>query len=394
MMAGAGGVAAIAALGVSGWALRQTPKGASNSDPHAVDDGQSLAPDTQSLLHVASALTGGPVLRVTRQGAILEAVGCQPAGLRDGALLAEINVGDRPATLMTLACARGDASEIKVRLREGVLGQGGETWLRMVSLADDVLVSLQPVPSHGAQTPFDISACAHDMRSPLAAIASLADHMAARATDRESVGAASRMIATAARDALAMTDHLLARGNQAHRLPVRPAPLGDIVDTVLANQDEARRAAGAMFFMRVPAGLADVTLDRDSAVRVLDNLIGNALKHGGERVSIEISARIDGPMVEITVRDNGCGMSPVIRARLESAPGQPVSSDGGHGLGLASVARLLEAEGGRLAVLPTPGGGTSVTVSLRRVPRAPHLLDENRPDGIAGERDAPLRRLA
>lgn len=80
--------------------------------------------------------------------------------------------------------------------------------------------------------------------------------------------------------------------------------------------------------------------------RVLDNLIENAIRHGGKE--IEVSVARDAGVVRVSVTDDGPGLGPAVRSRLfERFNREPGASDG-HGLGLAIAQALTSAQGGAL----------------------------------------------
>jgi two-component system, OmpR family, osmolarity sensor histidine kinase EnvZ len=98
--------------------------------------------------------------------------------------------------------------------------------------------------------------------------------------------------------------------------------------------------------------------------RLLENLVENALRHGGGTAEI-ITARSDAKAL-IEVLDRGPGIPPgetdqMLRpfTRLDSARGGP-----GTGLGLAIVDRIARAHGGAVQLLPREGGGLRVRVEL------------------------------
>jgi signal transduction histidine kinase len=93
--------------------------------------------------------------------------------------------------------------------------------------------------------------------------------------------------------------------------------------------------------------------------QVLDNLLENALEAApaGSAVAVVASQR------ELRVRDQGPGLSPAQRERAfdrfwRARPGA------GSGLGLAIVLRLVEADGGQVALRPAADGGLEAVVSL------------------------------
>ncbi len=128
------------------------------------------------------------------------------------------------------------------------------------------------------------------------------------------------------------------------------------------------------------AALQDVRVDRrlQPHVRVevpatllqsiARNLVSNAVKYSAGRTSALVAVRViaEGNWAVLEVSDNGPGMSEQTRQRLfqpffraPEARGLP-----GHGLGLATTKRLVEAHGGTIKVQSAPGAGTLVTVRL------------------------------
>jgi signal transduction histidine kinase len=117
-----------------------------------------------------------------------------------------------------------------------------------------------------------------------------------------------------------------------------------------------------------PAGLS-VVADPDRLLQVVSNLIGNAMRHGGNGVTVTLSAR-SGPAgaVLIEVADTGPGIAPgdVPRVfdRFYRGTAARRGAPGGAGLGLAIVASLVEAMGGTVSVRSTLGEGTTFSIRL------------------------------
>ena len=119
---------------------------------------------------------------------------------------------------------------------------------------------------------------------------------------------------------------------------------------------------------------------------VARNLVSNAVKYTAGRPSPRVSVRVAqvGGEAVLEVRDNGIGMSAATRGslfqpffRAPEARGVP-----GHGLGLATAKRLVEAHGGTLSVESQEGVGTTMKV------RFPRLS----PAAVAGPEAAPATR--
>ncbi|GAA1482664.1 sensor histidine kinase KdpD [Gordonia sinesedis] len=136
------------------------------------------------------------------------------------------------------------------------------------------------------------------------------------------------------------------------------------------------RAAGAVI-RRSPAApeltvtFAHVWADTDAGLleRVLANLIDNAVRHGGGQVEVSVGLDDEGdtPRCVIRVVDHGPGIPFDRREHMFDAfvqGGDRNGADGGVGLGLSVAQGFVSALGGELAVEATPGGGTTMVVSL------------------------------
>lgn len=108
---------------------------------------------------------------------------------------------------------------------------------------------------------------------------------------------------------------------------------------------------------------------------VLLNLVQNAIEAMplGGLVTITLHAAapppgLSGPVLELTVRDTGCGISPEVRARLFEPFVTTKHPQAGVGLGLAVSAGIVRGWGGQIAVAEGETPGTAIRVSLRQVP--------------------------
>ena len=95
--------------------------------------------------------------------------------------------------------------------------------------------------------------------------------------------------------------------------------------------------------------------------RVLDNLVGNALRHGG---NARLQARRDGTAVELWVDDDGPGIPPGQIERAFEPWVRLREHGGGQGLGLAIARDLAERDGATLALANRPEGGLRVCLRL------------------------------
>jgi len=160
---------------------------------------------------------------------------------------------------------------------------------------------------------------------------------------------------------------------------IRPRPFEPhiLLEELVSVFGETAQRKGLAFRLSFVPGLpAWVVADPDRLRQVLFNVIGNAVKFtrsGAVDVCVGlIQDNAVGPALEIRVSDTGVGMSHADQARifedflqLEAGYGR---KEGGLGLGLAIVRRILGAMGGTARVNSTPGAGT---VFVIRVPVRP-----------------------
>ena len=94
--------------------------------------------------------------------------------------------------------------------------------------------------------------------------------------------------------------------------------------------------------------------------RVLENLIGNAIKYSPSESTVWLQARIEDPAIRFALKDQGPGISPGDLSHLFESfyRGQGVSNIPGFGLGLATVKRIIDAHGGRIWFDTDPGHGS------------------------------------
>jgi len=108
--------------------------------------------------------------------------------------------------------------------------------------------------------------------------------------------------------------------------------------------------------------------DETQLRRVLTNLVENAIRHTGIGGAITVSAERTESMIELRVRDTGCGISedhlPHIFERFYRADTTRSRHSGGSGLGLAICMQIVQAHGGRITVESELGVGSSFVVLL------------------------------
>lgn len=210
-----------------------------------------------------------------------------------------------------------------------------------------------------------VANAAHQLRTPLASL--LAQLERARKDPPDAAGYAKMVdrleqgverMSHTTRQLLA-----LARSDQATRqeLEFRPLDLRDVASAVV--DEWALRSAGDdidLGFELEPAPVCgQVALLRE----LLDNLIDNAMRHGGRRVTVR--TRASGAWARVEVEDDGPGIAPEQRGRVFDRFARASSSADGSGLGLAIVLQIAEAHRGRARILDGEHGrGVVVAVDI------------------------------
>lgn len=222
-----------------------------------------------------------------------------------------------------------------------------------------------------------LSAVAHDHRTPLATIISAAGALHDQA-DRLDATQRHRLAATIVDEASQLariTDNTL----QLARLDAVGLDLAkdwespeELIGSVMRRLRQ--RDPGHRLRVRVEPGLPLVRCDAVLIVQLIDNLVDNALKHGGEGGAVEVTARARDGRVVIAVRDRGPGVPEALVPRLfEPFSRGPQAADAaagagasrrGTGVGLALCRAIARVHGGDLTVHQRRGGGASFEFSL------------------------------
>jgi signal transduction histidine kinase len=222
-------------------------------------------------------------------------------------------------------------------------------------------------------------AVAHDIRTPLFTIQGFA-RLLEQGDLVEGAGAEYvRLILESARRLANITDGVLAVARlEPAALPTTEIDTAAVARDALADLDADVRAVDAHV---VIGDLHPVAVHEPSLRRVLQNLLGNSLRHGavpGRPLRIEVSSRVVDTYIEISVRDDGSGIDDADRERIFTLfySGQATPVPPGSGIGLASCRKLVNGWGGAIACEPVPGPGvrfffTAPAANSIGAPRSP-----------------------
>ncbi len=144
--------------------------------------------------------------------------------------------------------------------------------------------------------------------------------------------------------------------------------LADLISDTLESFSALARERGVTLAGAVAPGVDPVTVDAPRIGRLLNNLIGNALRHTPAGGWVKVSAEREGAQVRLTVADTGEGISPAdlphIFERFYRGEKSRSRDTGGAGLGLAIVRGIVRAHGGDITAESQPGAGTTFHIRL------------------------------
>lgn len=212
-----------------------------------------------------------------------------------------------------------------------------------------------------------IAAISHDLKNPLSTVRMGAELIRSGSATPE----ATERLADQILKNVSRSDHMIQdlldsqRVRAGKRLPLDLTryTMNDLIETVL---EDMRRLHGERFVLRAEP---DVTgyWSWEGMRRVLENLLGNAVKYSRPNSTITITLSGDGgATMHLSIHNEGLALSPEEQARIfapfERGKSAERSAQRGWGIGLTLVKGIVDAHGGVVSVESTPGGGTTFTV--------------------------------
>jgi len=219
----------------------------------------------------------------------------------------------------------------------------------------------------------------HDLRTPLAGIRAMTEALADRVvTDPADVADYAHQIRAESLRLSAMVDDLFEMSRihaGAVAPPLMPVAVTDVVRAAVASVRPVAEASGVLVRVERPAGETGAVVQGAAAelIRVVRNLLGNAVRHTPEHGEVVVSTGTDASEVWLRV-DDSCGGIPEadlprvfdVAYRGSSNRDSAYDSSGGPagaGLGLAIARGLVEAHSGRIGVA-NQGSGCRFEVRL------------------------------
>jgi signal transduction histidine kinase len=202
------------------------------------------------------------------------------------------------------------------------------------------LISVRPLVAAREREARFAAEAAHELRTPLARIASIAQ--TARGTDAAD---ALARIAALAVDASGTISDLLALVREERVTPKlsEPVDLGALARAAV----EGSRRDGVRYDLDA-AERCWVEGDERRLRRLAENLLDNACRHARTQVRVRVAP--DGTRVALSVEDDGPGVAPELRERIFERFVRADDDERGSGLGLAICRAIARAHGGDLVL--------------------------------------------
>jgi PAS domain S-box-containing protein len=320
-----------------------------------------------------------PVAKVLREGAIVGLANHTVLIGRDGT---ELPIDDSGAPIRD---GRGRVAGVVLVFRDITARRAAEQELHENDRRKDEFLAM----------------LAHELRNPLAPIRNAAHTLALLGTPDDRIHWVSGVIERQVGLMTRLVDDLLDVSRiTSGKITLRREPVS--IGSVIAQSVEAARPPAESrketLEVDVDPDVGWVDGDQARLVQVVGNLLDNAIKYTEEGGHIRLTAHVDGREVVIAVRDSGVGIAtdllPHVFDLFTQADRSLARRQGGLGIGLTLVRRLVDMHGGRVeAASEGPGHGSEFTIRLPRLavdaaePAAEPALDA--PEGPS----APPRRV-
>jgi len=303
------------------------------------------------------------------------------ANIAARALLGETLEGAKVSEVMTHPGAL-EALERHGERDEGVeltgLGKSRRHWLmRHAALADGRLlirfVDRSEVAAAEQMRVDFVANASHELRTPLSTLIGYTETLREQA---EEIDPPTRerflsVVHDEARRMQRIVEDLISLSRieaEKFTAPTEAVAFTPLIDQAIESAQRMADERGSMIVREAADDLPQVAADRSQLLQLLDNLVINALRYGEPGTPVTVAARAEGPMVHLTVSDNGEGIAPEHIARVTErfyrVDTSRSRSLGGTGLGLSIVKHIVERHRGRLNIESELGKGTRIHVLL------------------------------
>lgn len=217
-----------------------------------------------------------------------------------------------------------------------------------------------------------LATLAHELRNPLAPIRNALEILRLSSNDPAVTESARAVMERQIHQLVRLIDDLLdvSRITQGKlRLVKEPVDLRQVIDSAIEQSRPVLEKAGQELVVELPAAEIRLHGDRLRLAQVFTNILNNAAKYSESGGVVRLTARQAGERVIVRIRDSGVGipaeMLPRVFEPFSQVDRTLQRAQGGLGIGLNLVQRLVELHGGSVSARSDgPGHGAEFSVEL------------------------------
>lgn len=366
LLLGAGGLGLVVGL-VSAMAFRFSERVQTAMPPEPEPEVEQGVTDVLAVLRSAAIITSADG-RVVRASAAAHAYG----------LVRDDRVVHGAVHSLLMGVARdGEIRDAELELPRGPFGGGTVLFqLRAAPLGTRHLLLLADDRTEARRVEATrrdfVVNVSHELKTPIGALALLAETIEQAADDPEAVRRFAGRIQTEATRLSTLVHEIIELSRLQVADPLGATAAVDIDGVVGEAIDRARTSAAAKGIEIESGGDhgAAVWGDHDLLVTAVRNLLDNAVAYSepGTRIGVGTSVRVQEGLVEIAVVDQGVGIpadeQPRLFERFYRVDPARARDTGGTGLGLSIVKHVAADHGGEVTVWSEPGRGSTFTIRL------------------------------
>ena len=246
-----------------------------------------------------------------------------------------------------------------------------------------------------------LATLAHELRNPLAPLRNAVQILALRGDDSAVVAQTNELMDRQIQQMVRLVDDLLEVsriGRGKISLQKAPVDLAEVVATAVETSRPLIDSHRHKLTVMLPDRPVRVEADAARLAQVLSNLLNNAAKYTEDGGRIELIAQQTPKEAVLRVRDNGVGIAPEILPQLFDMFMQVESStdrsQGGLGIGLTLVRRLVEMHGGKIEARSAGlGKGSEFLVRLPALAEPAPESAQNPPEASSASSAKGARRM-
>ncbi len=212
-----------------------------------------------------------------------------------------------------------------------------------------------------------IAVLGHDLRSPLAAVRTIAEILSLKTADQDLVKMGG-LLRSSTRRMSGLIDDVLdfARGRMGSGIGVSLRQADSLEFALKHVIDEAHQGNASVEICAEVSINETVRCDQGRVQQLLSNLLGNAITHGARGQPIQVEAKTEGGLLTVAVQNRGTPISSDDLPHIFKPYWRPATSKpgGGLGLGLYICSEIVRAHGGTLSAVSSEATGTKFVARI------------------------------